>query len=134
VSGDEIAEVSLAPETIEALVAGLAEALGAVGVGTQLTDEDREPQMISAAEVSRRWGVGRRWVYNHADQLGARRLGSGPRPRLRFDAAEVAERLGVPRPAGARSDASRLTPMSANPHSDSLFGRGRAMVGGQGSR
>jgi hypothetical protein len=30
-------------------------------------------------------GVDREWVYEHADQLGAVRLGEGPRPRLRFE-------------------------------------------------
>ena len=119
-NGGEVAEVRLAPESIEALVAGLADALRD-GTGVQQSDEE-EPQMISAAEVSRRWGVRRRWVYNHAEQLGARRMGSGTRPRLRFDAAEVAERLGAPRPGRSQSDGQRLTTMSANPHSDSLSG------------
>ncbi len=119
-SGGEVAEVRLAPESIEALAGALAEALVA-GVGEEPRAE-REPQMISAEEVSRRWGVGRRWVYNHAEQLGARRMGEGRRPRLRFDAAEVAERLGAPRPKGGGPDGPRLTAMVANPHPDSLSG------------
>ena len=39
---------------------------------------------LNAAELARRLGVSREWVYEHADELGARRIGSGPRPRLRF--------------------------------------------------
>lgn len=119
-SGAEPEEVRLAPESIEALAAALAEALA--GEGPTRSADGKEPRMISAEEVSRRWGVGRRWVYNHAEQLGALRLGDGRRPRLRFDPAEVAERLGAPRPAGAASDRPRLTGMRANPHSDSLSG------------
>ncbi len=117
-SGGEVAEVRLASESIEALAAALAEMLGAETKG----DSERKPQMISAVEVAERWGVSRRWVYVHADALGVRRLGRGRRPRLRFDPAEVAERLGAPCPAGASSDRQRLTAMRANPHSDSLSG------------
>jgi hypothetical protein len=120
VSAGEPAEVILAPQSIEALAAALAEALGGGAPARSADGED--PKMISAEEVSRRWGVGRRWVYNHAERLGARRLGEGSRPRLRFDPAEVAERLGAPRPRGAGPDRPRLTAMRANPHSDSLSG------------
>lgn len=113
----EAPEVRLAPESIEALAGCLAEALRG---GAEAADGEQE--MISAAEVSKRWGVSRRWVYVHADGLGVRRLGRGRRPRLRFDPAEVTERLGAPRSAGAPSDRRRLTAMRANPHSDSLSG------------
>lgn len=50
-------------------------------------------EAIDAAEVARRFGVSRDYVYQHADDLGAVRLGSGPRARLRFDLATVADRL-----------------------------------------
>jgi hypothetical protein len=44
----------------------------------------------------------RTWVYEHAGELGALRLGSGPRPRLAFSPARVAERLEkVERPTTA---------------------------------
>ncbi|MGA8720316.1 MAG: hypothetical protein WB557_20070 [Solirubrobacteraceae bacterium] len=39
---------------------------------------------LHAQEVAQRLGVSREWVYEHADELGALRIGSGPRPRLRF--------------------------------------------------
>jgi hypothetical protein len=123
VSGGEVAEVRLAPESIEELVTRLAEALGPAAAGEDPPPAGKkELTMIPAEEVARRWGVSRRWVYEHAGQLGVRRMGEGRRPRLRFDPAEVAERLGAPRPAGAGSDRPRLTAMRANPHSDSLSG------------
>ncbi|MGI8624499.1 MAG: helix-turn-helix transcriptional regulator, partial [Solirubrobacteraceae bacterium] len=49
--------------------------------------------LLTAAEVAARFGVSRGWVYGNADALGALRLGDGPKPRVRFDAQEVAERL-----------------------------------------
>jgi hypothetical protein len=81
-------ELKLAPESIEALARRLAELID--------TRDDRpgEQRFISAEEVAQRWNVGRRWVYEHTGELGARRLGDGPKPRLRFDAEEVAEHLG----------------------------------------
>jgi hypothetical protein len=49
--------------------------------------------LIDAREVARRHGIDRAWVYAHADELGVVRLGSGSRPRLRFDPAVVREAL-----------------------------------------
>lgn len=53
-------------------------------------------ELVDAAEIARCFGVSRDWVYDHADELGAVRLGDGPKARLRFDPATVAERLGTP--------------------------------------
>lgn len=68
--------------------------------------------LIDAAEVARRFNVDRTWVYDHADELGAIRLGNGDRPRLRFDAAVVVESLAArPSPvAKARPRPSRSRP------------------------
>lgn len=49
--------------------------------------------LIDAQEVARLTGRTREWVYDHQGELGAIRLGSGPRPRLGFDAARVLERM-----------------------------------------
>jgi hypothetical protein len=119
-------EVRLDPDSIEALAHRLAELLA-----------PREParprrQLLTAEEVARWWGIGRRWVYDHADELGAHRLGGGRRPRLRFDPDEVAERLGEPGArAGANGDERRSEPMRGDFRSDSLSVRSRAMVGRQ---
>ena len=48
---------------------------------------------MSAAQVAQWCGVDRSWVYAHADELGAARLGEGERPRLRFDPSEVSARI-----------------------------------------
>jgi hypothetical protein len=125
--GDGEGGLRLAPESIEALAVRLAEILR----------EGGEPQpassmvdMIPASEVSRRWGVARRWVYDHREDLGAAELGDGPRPRLRFDPAIVAERLGAPGPGHRlrRPDRRRSTWIGASHISDSLSPRTRATV------
>jgi hypothetical protein len=84
-------ELRIAPESIEAVAQRVAELVAAA-----TAEPDSRPERITAEEVSRWWGVSRRWVYDHAEELGAQRLGSGRRPRLRFDPDEVEERLGQP--------------------------------------
>jgi hypothetical protein len=49
--------------------------------------------LLTARDVAAAFNVARGWVYAHADELGAIRLGDGPRPRLRFDPAVVGQRL-----------------------------------------
>lgn len=121
-------EVRIAPESIEALATRLAELLR----GSTREPERPAPskkKMLSAAEVSDLWGVSRVWVYRHAEALGVRRLGSGTRPRLRFDPEEIEERLGAPRRGRAAADRPRLTAIAEIPHSDSLSRQSRATVG-----
>jgi hypothetical protein len=120
----QVGELRLAPESIEALARRLAELLGSA--------EARQPEgrLISAGEVAKRWGLSRRWVYGHAEELGAHRIGAGRRPRLRFDPEAVAERLGELAGEGERN-ASRSEPMRSDCRSDSLSARSRAIVGRQ---
>ena len=50
-----------------------------------LTPAHAPPEpLVDAAEIARLHGKTRSWVYEHAGELGAVRLGSGPRPRLGF--------------------------------------------------
>lgn len=81
------APVQLAPESIEAIAQRVAE----------LVREPESIQFIDAEEVARRFGVSRDWVYEHAEELGAVRLGDGSRPRMRFDVHKVSEWFGSSR-------------------------------------
>lgn len=45
--------------------------------------------LVDVATVAAYLGTSVGYVYEHADALGARRLGSGPRARLRFSLDEV---------------------------------------------
>ncbi len=76
--------LQLAPESIEAIAQRVAE----------LVRAPEAVQFIDAAEVARRFDVSRDYVYEHADELGAVRLGKGSRPRLKFDVKKVTERFG----------------------------------------
>jgi hypothetical protein len=63
-------------------------------VAELLSSEHGSEGWIDAAEVARRYSLSRDFVYEHADELGAVRIGSGPKGRLRFDPAKVVEALG----------------------------------------
>jgi predicted DNA-binding transcriptional regulator AlpA len=54
---------------------------------------------VDAAEVARVLGVERDWVYAHARELGAVRLGGG-QGRLRFDLQEVRRVVAADRQSG----------------------------------
>jgi hypothetical protein len=60
--------------------------------GVAVDDYDDRGGLWTAARVAGHYSVGVRFVYAHADDLGAIRLGAGERPRLRFDPAVVRER------------------------------------------
>ena len=83
---------------VEAIAQRVVEMLGERAVPSQL---------VSAAELSRRLGLSRSTVYEKADQLGAIRIGTGPRARLRFDPDLVAKSLGVGRAAVEASGSTR---------------------------
>ena len=86
----ESARIKLDPQTIEAIARRVVELLERRGLSGG-------PELVDAAELARRLGIGRSWVYTHAIELGAVKLGSGRKPRLRFDpqvAARVQHRIG----------------------------------------
>ncbi len=61
------------------------------------TETDHTGALVDASEVARRFGLARSTIYDHADALGAIRLGTGTRPRLRFDPERVAQALAAER-------------------------------------
>ena len=94
---------------------------------TQLLRHDqhdiaRAPQrsggLMDAGQLARHLRVTRAWVYQHADELGAIRVGAGPRARLRFDPDTVAAALGAERKhepsRSSKTPAARTRP-SARP-------------------
>ena len=76
--------IELDEQAIDAIASRVAEQLLEL-----LTDRDPRPQrseevLVDASELAAHLGVSRKWVYQHAHELGAKRLGNGPRPRVRF--------------------------------------------------
>ncbi|WP_270006583.1 hypothetical protein [Solirubrobacter deserti] len=67
---------------------------------------------VDAATLACTLGVERDWVYARAAQLGAVRLGDGPRARLRFDLEQVRATLAD---AGSAAEAERVPPAHVRP-------------------
>src|SRR5215211_3802061 len=60
-----------------------------------------EIQLLTVAQVARRFQVHPSWVYANARRLGALRLGTGPKSPLRFDPRRVALAVEDPPPSGS---------------------------------
>jgi hypothetical protein len=84
---------------------------------------ERVEPLVDAVEIARLFGRTRSWVYEHAGELGAVRLGSGPRPRLGFSPGRVAAHfeqaskptpVTVPRPAQTRRTRRRRADRTAS--------------------
>jgi hypothetical protein len=66
-------------------------------------------ELVDAREIARVTGRSRGWVYEHASELGAVRLGAGPRPRLAFSPTRVAAHVQ------AASEPRTPTPLPIHP-------------------
>ena len=97
--------IRLDPQTVEVLALKVVEILEARGL--------QKRRLLSAAELAQMLGIERSWVYAHAIELGAVKLGEGKKPRLRFDpevAVRVLRRVGggpaadPPTRSGERAD------------------------------
>ena len=65
--------------------------------------------LVDARELAEELGVSIDYVYTHASELGAMRLGSGPKARIRFDLDEARQTLEARRrrPPGRRRSRAR---------------------------
>ena len=66
------------------------------------------PPLVTAEAVAEYLGVERSWVYENAVKLGARRLGDGPKARLRFSLADVDRLLTCSTGRGSHEPGTRV--------------------------
>jgi hypothetical protein len=78
---DEIVDRLLDRLGDAAVMARIIEAVKAAGL---LPRVPTATQWLDANEVAQCLKLDRDWVYEHAEELGVKRFGKGPRPRLRF--------------------------------------------------
>lgn len=90
----------------------------ATRVADLLKEQQPDAELVDAAAIARLFGVSRDFVYQHADELGAVRLGDGPKARLRFDPTRVGRVLRrppeKPTPASRRHTRRRATRRSSS--------------------
>jgi len=91
--------VRLDPADVETIAQRVAELVAAPLIPNAV-------RYVDAAHLATTLGVERDWVYAHAGQLGAIRLG-GPQGRLRFDVNHVQRTLGEREPASDGKTSSR---------------------------
>src|SRR5580704_19759070 len=111
------AAAELTPEAIEQIAQRVAQLLRHERLHTEQAQE-APTGLMDAGQLARQLGLTRAWVYQHAAELGAIRVGTGPRARLRFDPNTVAAALNSqprqPSSAGRTPSTPRLRP-SASP-------------------
>jgi hypothetical protein len=122
----------VSPQELDAL----AEAV-ATRVVERLRDEaapPSEPGLVDAATLARAVGVSTSHVYSRSSELGARRLGNGPKARLRFDlerAVEAHASCAAGSAAPATPQAAKRRPRRAASSGALLPIRGRAAPGAE---
>jgi len=103
--GDELQNISPEPDGLEDLAERIAGRVAEILSGGRSLDTTWN-EWLTAAQLATRLGVTAQWVYDHQNELGAIKLGSGRKPRLRFPADRTpgTERKGRhrPRPEGHR--------------------------------
>jgi hypothetical protein len=107
------AAAELTPDAIEQIAQRVAQLLRHGEPG-----QAAEPsELLDAGQLARHLGVTRAWVYEHANELGAIALGSGPKPRLRFDPEIAAQALTERRrrPAPAAPSSAPQAPSAGRP-------------------
>jgi hypothetical protein len=90
---------------LQALVDAIADAL--VDRGLIASPSTSAIRVVSASQLAELLHRDRRWVYEHAHELGGFRYGDGPKARLGFDLAAVQEWKQRRRDAFARSARAR---------------------------
>lgn len=107
---DPAALQEIADRLSHAVAARVLEVLKEQGFSPQAA---QQTEWLDALEVARRLGVSREWVYEHAEELGATRLGSGRRPRLRFPERSLAgpPAASAPQPAPVPARTAGLIPI-----------------------
>lgn len=85
-------ERTLTPSDVEAIAEVLAQKVAAV-----VKPPPPQPSLIDVRELAGELGVSPTFVYEHASELGAMRLGLGPNARIRFDLEEAKQALAARR-------------------------------------
>ena len=97
IDDDELVSVWMRPEFIDAVARRIVQ----LGVGADSDKQQSDGELLTVSEVARRLNASPHWVYAHKRELGAIRLGDGPKARLRFHLVAVLAELS--RPGESRS-------------------------------
>jgi hypothetical protein len=114
--------MTLDSDVVEAIARRVAELVG------------RAPGLVDAHSVAAALQVERDWVYAHARELGAVRLGGGPKARLRFDLERVRDRVAELDPQAVRTPAEEPTRRRPRRSREQPVPTGVKLIQGRSSR
>jgi pyruvate/2-oxoglutarate dehydrogenase complex dihydrolipoamide acyltransferase (E2) component len=108
--------VELTPQTVEQIASRVAQLLHHQPP-TQ-TSPAANPGWMTAKELANHLKLNPSWVYEHAQELGAIRTGTGPKARIRFDLHTATQALKnhQPQPTPAAATAPRRKPARPAPY------------------
>jgi hypothetical protein len=109
--------VELTPQTVEQIASRVAQLLRHQPPPAP-ANPPPTPAWMTAKELAHHLKLNPAWVYEHAQELGAIRTGTGPKARIRFDLHTATEALKEHRrqPTPAASIRPRRTPPSPAPY------------------
>jgi predicted ABC-type ATPase len=90
--------VDLTPQAVEQVATRVAQLLHRQQEDRERTRSSQPTGMLTVSQLAQHLHLNRAWVYEHADELGAIRLGDGPKARLRFDLHIAKTALGYRSP------------------------------------
>jgi hypothetical protein len=134
--------VALTPQTIEQIADCVVRRLHRQQQNQQQAQTGEPVGMVTVAQFAAYYKLNPAWVYEHADELGATRIGSGPKARIRLDfqvakaalAQHQANRMPPPADATPRRPRQRPETNLYSPEAPPLESRPRRILGARASR
>jgi len=77
--------VDLTPQAVEQIASRVVQLLHRQQQNQEQAKPSEPIGMVTVAQLATYLKLNTAWVYEHADQLGAIRIGDGPKARIRFD-------------------------------------------------
>jgi predicted DNA-binding transcriptional regulator AlpA len=119
--GDEARAASRATDDVRAIAEAVADVLAERGL-VVYAGPNPSARILKVVEVARLLGRSAPWVYEHAAELGAIRMGRGPKARIGFDLATIEKwkrdhQIAPPKTRQPNRRLTRPTP----PRSDNLI-------------
>ena len=91
--------VDLTPQAIEQIATRVATLVHRQQQQQEQGQTEQELGMVTVSQLAKYLKLNPAWVYEHANELGAIRIGKGPKARIRFDLqtakAALAQHLGA---------------------------------------